>query len=115
MSPAVTIPFVRTVPTGIFEIVIFVLFSVANMEAKFNKLVSKSGLVIAPKRNVLPRALFPLRPILLRAHKNYSSLNAAFSLHLHKLNLQLLRYNLGNNPIEVFGVIKVVLLPCPIE
>jgi hypothetical protein len=43
------------------------------MEAKFNKLVSKSGLVIAPKRNVLPRALFPLRPILLRAHKNYSS------------------------------------------
>jgi hypothetical protein len=38
MSPAVTIPFVRTVPTGIFEIVIFVLFSVANMEAKFNKL-----------------------------------------------------------------------------
>jgi hypothetical protein len=30
MSPAVTIPFVRTVPTGIFEIVIFVLFSVAK-------------------------------------------------------------------------------------
>jgi hypothetical protein len=37
--------------------------------------------------------------------------------HLHKLNL-LSFYDItfiGNNPIEVFGVIKVVLLPCPIE
>jgi hypothetical protein len=58
MSPAVTIPFVRTVPTGIFEIVIFVLFSVANMEAKFNKL--SKWISHTPKRNVLPRALFPL-------------------------------------------------------
>jgi hypothetical protein len=41
MSPAVTIPFVRTVPTGIFEIVIFVLFSVANMEAKFKASIEK--------------------------------------------------------------------------
>ena len=116
MSPVVTTPLVKTVPTGMLEIVILVLFSVAKMEAKFKRLVSKSGFNIAPKRNVLPRALFPLEtnpPAC--AYELFIVLNAAFSLTLTyiKSSASTIKPLLVTTPILVFGVIKVVLFPCP--
>ena len=43
IGPLITVPSVKIVPIGKFEIVTFVPFSVAKMEAKFNKVVSKRG------------------------------------------------------------------------
>jgi hypothetical protein len=41
MGPLIGVPSLRTVPSGMFEIVIAVLFSVERIEAKFNTEVSK--------------------------------------------------------------------------
>ena len=53
-------PLAKTVPLGIFEIVTFVLFSVANIEKKFNNPSILVGFNIAPALNRLPSPLIPL-------------------------------------------------------
>ena len=53
------VPLAKTVPFGILEIVIFVLFSVAKTEKKFNSPLILVLFNIAPALKRFPKALIP--------------------------------------------------------